>query len=103
MPFLAGRIDGASANFKAQLPNGLMTELKKFYYDLAGAANPGAVASLQKLVNADKIMFGTDFPPGGNSLEVAQTIKALKMFSDSDLRAIERDNAVKLLPRLRTT
>ena len=103
MPFLAGRIDGASNNFKQQLPNGLMAELKKFYYDLAGAANPGAVASLQKLVNADKIMFGTDFPPGGNSLELAQTIRALKMFSEADLRAIERDNAVKLLPRLKTT
>lgn len=103
MPFLAGRIDGASANFKQQLPNGLMTELKKFYYDLAGAANPGAVASLQKLVNADKIMFGTDFPPGGRGLEVAQAIQALKMFSEADLRAIERDNAVKLLPRLKAT
>ena len=76
MPFLAGRIDGASRNFKQQLPNGLMAELKKFYYDLAGAANPGAVASLQKLVNADKIMFGTDFPPGGNGLEMAQHSRA---------------------------
>ena len=72
MPFLAGRIDGASGNFKAQMPNGLISELKKFYYDLAGAANSGAIASLQKLVNADKIMFGTDFPPGGTSQGVAQ-------------------------------
>src|SRR5438128_7095648 len=57
MPFLAGRIDGASGNFKAQMPGGLINELKKMYYDLAGAANPGAVASLLKLVKADKIMF----------------------------------------------
>ena len=48
-------------------------------------------------------MFGTDFPPGGNVLEASATIRALKMFSESDLRLIERDNAVKLLPRLRTT
>jgi predicted TIM-barrel fold metal-dependent hydrolase len=103
MPFLAGRIDGASRNFKEQLPNGLMSELKKFYYDVAGAANVGAMASLKQLVNADKIMFGTDFPPGGNSREVAQTLRELKMFAESDLRAIERDNAIKLLPRLRTS
>jgi 6-methylsalicylate decarboxylase len=103
MPFLAGRIDGSSANFKQQMPNGLLAELKKFYYDLAGAANPGAVASLQKLVNADRIMFGTDFPPGGKALEVAQTIRNLKMFSESDLRLIDRENAVKLLPRLKAT
>ena len=103
MPFLAGRIDGASGNFKAQMPNGLISELKKFYYDVAGAANPGAIASLQKLVNADKIMFGTDFPPGGNSQEVARALRELRMFSESDLRAIERDNAVRLLPRLKST
>ena len=101
LPFLAGRIDGASGNFKAQMPNGFMLELRKMYYDLAGAANPGAVASLLKLVKADKIMFGTDFPPGGKSLEQAQAIRALEMFNESDLRAIDRDNAVKLLPRLR--
>ena len=101
MPFLAGRIGGDRKN--EQMPNGFMYELKKFYYDLAGAANAGVVASLLQLVKADKIMFGTDFPPGGNVLEASQTIRALKMFSESDLRLIERDNAVKLLPRLRTT
>jgi predicted TIM-barrel fold metal-dependent hydrolase len=103
MPFLAGRIDGASRNFKDQMPGGLMPELKKFYYDLAGAANVGAVASLQKLVNTDKILFGTDFPPGGSSESVAQAIRALNMFSESDLRAIDRDNAIRLLPRLKSS
>ena len=34
-------------------------------------------------------------------LETSQTIRALKMFSESDLRLIDRDNAVKLLPRLK--
>ena len=103
MPFLAGRIDGASGNFKAQMPGGLFGELKKFYYDVAGAANTGAIASLQKLVNADKIMIGTDFPPGGSSQAVARALRELRMFSENDLRAIERDNAVKLLPRLNST
>jgi predicted TIM-barrel fold metal-dependent hydrolase len=103
MPFLAGRIDGASGNFKTQMPNGLIPELKKFYYDVAGAANAGAIVSLQKLVNSDKILFGTDFPPGGSSRAVAQALRDLKMFSDADLRAIERDNAVRLVPRLRSS
>jgi predicted TIM-barrel fold metal-dependent hydrolase len=103
MPFLAGRIGGAARNFKVQLPNGLMAELKKFYYDLAGADNVGAVASLQKLVSSDKILFGTDFPPGGRMLETAQTIRELNMFSEADLRLIDRDNVVRLLPRLQMT
>jgi predicted TIM-barrel fold metal-dependent hydrolase len=82
VPFLAGRIDGASANA-----------------DLAGAANRGAIASLRELVPAAQIVFGTDFPPGGTSAGVARTLRELGLFSDSDLRAIDRDNAVKLLPR----
>jgi predicted TIM-barrel fold metal-dependent hydrolase len=103
MPFLAGRIDGAASRVKDQLPNGLMAELKKFYYDLAGADNVGVIASLQTLVSSDKILLGTDFPPGGRLLETSQTIRELKMFSEVDLKLIERDNAVKLLPRLKMT
>jgi predicted TIM-barrel fold metal-dependent hydrolase len=100
-PFLAGRIDGASAGAKDRLPNGFMTELKKFYYDLAGAANPGAVASLLKLVPTQQILFGTDFPPGGTGLDVANTLVKLGVFSESDLRSIDRENAVRLLPRFK--
>src|SRR5436309_3168181 len=42
-----------------------------------------------------------NYAPGGKSLEQAQAIRALEMFNETDLRAIDRDNAVKLLPRLR--
>ena len=100
VPFLAGRIDGASRNAKDRLPNGFMHELKKFYYDLAGAANAGAIASLLQLVTTAQVLFGTDFPPGGASLDLARTLTELKVFSEGDRRAIDRDNAVRLLPRL---
>jgi predicted TIM-barrel fold metal-dependent hydrolase len=103
MPFLARRVAGAEGNFKEQLPSGLTPELKKFYYDLAGADNAGVVASLRQLVGPDKILFGTDFPPGGHIRETAQAIRDLNMFSESELKLIERDNAVKLLPRLKMT
>jgi 6-methylsalicylate decarboxylase len=76
-PFLAGRIDGASSGAKDRLPNGFMTELKRFYYDLAGAANPGAVASLLKLVTTSQVLFGTDFPPGGSSVTYAKALTEL--------------------------
>jgi predicted TIM-barrel fold metal-dependent hydrolase len=101
MPFLAGRIDGASRGAEARLPRGFMSEVKKFYYDLAGAANAGAIASLLKLVTPAQVLFGTDFPPGGSSLSVATLIAELGLFSQSDMRAIDRENAVRLLPRFR--
>jgi predicted TIM-barrel fold metal-dependent hydrolase len=101
VPFLAGRIDGASGNAKDRLPNGFMAELKRFYYDVAGAANPGAIASLLKLVTTSQVLFGTDFPPGGSSVQYAKALTEIGMFSESDLRAIDRDNALRLFPRLK--
>jgi 6-methylsalicylate decarboxylase len=100
VPFLAGRIEGASGSAKAALPDGFIAELKKFYYDLAGAANRGAIASLLQLVATTQIVFGTDFPPGGTSAAVAKTLAEIGMFGESDLRAIDRENALRLLPRL---
>jgi predicted TIM-barrel fold metal-dependent hydrolase len=102
-PFLAGRIDGGSSGAKDRLPNGFLSEAKKFFYDTAGAVNRGALASLRELVTPSQILFGTDFPPGGASLEAARLLADLKMFDGAGLRAIERDNAVKLLPRLKAS
>ena len=48
-------------------------------------------------------MFGTDFPPGGTIQAMAEALRTLNLFNDSDLRAIERDNAVRLIPRLRNS
>jgi predicted TIM-barrel fold metal-dependent hydrolase len=99
VPFLAGRIEGAASGAKEALPNGFTVELKKFYYDLAGASNRGALASLLQVVAPTQIVFGTDFPPGGTSAAVARTLIDVGLFSENDLRAIDRGNAVRLLPR----
>jgi len=101
LPFLASRVDGGSNGAKEALPNGFIAQAATFYYDLAGAANKGAIASLLQLVKPSQIVFGTDFPPGGSAAAEAAAIAATGMFSEADLRAIDRDNAVRLLPRLR--
>ena len=99
-PFLAGRIDGGSRNAKDRMPNGFITEAKKFHYDLAGAANVGAISSLLQLVSSSNVLFGTDFPPGGTSLDVAKALVETKLLNEADLRAIGRDNALRLFPRM---
>jgi 6-methylsalicylate decarboxylase len=99
-PFLAGRIDGGSRNAPERMPNGFIQEAQKFYYDTAGATNRGALASLLQLVPSSQVLFGTDFPPGGTSAEISKALAAIGFFTDSDLRMIERENAVRLLPRL---
>lgn len=100
-PFLAGRIERGAAALKdrdTRLPNGVLHELRKFHYDTAGAANAGALVSLLKLVSVAQVVFGTDFPPGGGSADVARSLATVG-FTEADMRAIDRDNAVKLLPR----
>jgi predicted TIM-barrel fold metal-dependent hydrolase len=101
VPFLAGRIEGAASGAKEALPNGFTAELKKFHYDIAGATNRGALASLLQVVASTQIVFGTDFPPGGTSDAVARALADTGLFSDRDLRGIDRENAVRLLPRFR--
>ena len=100
-PFLAGRIDGGSRSAADRMPNGFVHEAKKFYYDTAGAANRGALASLLQLVPASQVLFGTDFPPGGTSVEISKALAGVGLFSEGDMRAVERENAVRLLPRLK--
>jgi predicted TIM-barrel fold metal-dependent hydrolase len=99
VPFLAGRIEGAARNAKDALPNGFIAELKKFHYDVAGAANRGALVSLLDLVAPAQIVFGTDFPPGGTAAAVAKALADTRLFSADALQSIDRRNAVALLPR----
>jgi 6-methylsalicylate decarboxylase len=101
VPFLAARIEGASNNAKDRLPSGFMAEIRKFYYDLAGASNRGAVASLLELVKPSQILFGTDFPPGGSAVAYVKALGEMSLISKEALRAIDRENAVRLIPRLK--
>lgn len=103
MPFLYSRFTRQEAAMKDRqknLPNGLSHEVKKFYYDTAQANHAGALAALLKLVATSQIMFGTDFPyrPG------AEVVAGLTQygFSPAELQAIDRGNALRLLPRLNT-
>jgi predicted TIM-barrel fold metal-dependent hydrolase len=82
-----------------RVPRGVLTELRRFFYDIAWSANVMTLASLTKLVPASQILFGSDYPYRSGE----DHVKGLKEygFSAADLRAIERDNALRLLPRLR--
>lgn len=86
-------------NRRQVLPNGVLHEVRKFYYDTAQANHKAALNALLTHVSASQVLFGTDYPyrPGS---EVVDGLSAYG-FSASDLRAIERENAVRLMPRWR--
>ena len=101
-PFLLGRFVRQEADMKERekrLPKGLMFELQKFYYDTAQANHPGALAALLKLAPISQILFGTDYPYRTGAEEADGL--AAQQFPPADLRAIERDNALRILPRLK--
>ena len=102
LPFLAGRLEHMLKHLKeraTRLPEGAIAEMQKFHYDVAAASNKYAMAALMQLVTADKVLFGTDFPPAGPSLATVRDLAALGL-SAADMAAIDRDNAVRLMPRL---
>jgi len=101
LPFLTGRfVRQAAVQKPAVLPNGPMPELRKFHYEIAQGNTPGQLAALLKLAPLSQILFGTDYPfrPGSEAVEGLTDYG----FPVADLAAIERGNALRLLPRLNT-
>ena len=101
LPFLTGRlIRLASERKDPRMPDGPLPILRKYHYEVAQGNTPGQLAALMKLVTVSQVLFGSDYPyrPG---LEAVDGLADYK-FSDADARAIDRDNAMKLLPNIRT-
>jgi predicted TIM-barrel fold metal-dependent hydrolase len=101
-PMLAGRISeilGEQPALAERIPQGVMHELEKLYYDTASATSPSSMAALLNLVPSRQVLFGTDYP----FLKPATAIGGLAQIqlSASDREAIERLNAEALLPRLK--
>lgn len=102
VPFLAERI-GRLANvprFKDAVPDGVVPELARLWYDTALSANWLAFRSLFELVAPEKVLFGSDYPFAPEPT-MTGSIKALgEMGLDAGvLQGIERDHALKLFPQ----
>ncbi len=101
LPFLTGRfIQQQRVQKHAHLKDGPMPEFAKFFYELAQGNTPGQLAALLKMVAVSQLLYGTDYPFRGGA-EVNAGIAAWG-FNPQELRAIERETALGLLPRLRT-
>ncbi len=97
LPFLTGRLIRLAQERKdARMPDGPIPILQRFHYEIAQGNTPGQLAALMKLVSVSQVMFGSDFP----FREASEAVEGLSdyKFGAVDQRAIERDNALKLLP-----
>ena len=100
---IAGRLLGAEMTAenlsRPPAPNSRLFHLRRFFYDTAGSANPVNMQALKTLVPTTQILFGTDAPFVDGTPQVAGLQSA--GFTAEELRAIERENAARLVPRLR--
>ena len=96
-PFLFERLE-REGHERPNLPEGVMTPFRRFYFDTAQAANPYALGTLVKLVPPTQILFGSDFP-FRDPLEQLRAMDGMNL-SPALLSAIRHGNARRLIPTL---
>jgi 6-methylsalicylate decarboxylase len=102
MPFLVERFVRQpliDKTYQPAVPDGVLAELTRFYYDTAQTANKASMSALTAVIPASQIVFGTDFPYR-TGIDHVKGLRACGVFSDAQIMEIERGNALKLVPRL---
>jgi predicted TIM-barrel fold metal-dependent hydrolase len=75
--------------------------LERLYYDVALSAHPVPFAALRRMAPITQILFGSDWPftpEAGVARNIHQLAEA--SLSEAEARAIARDNAERVFPRL---
>jgi aminocarboxymuconate-semialdehyde decarboxylase len=76
--------------------------LKQLYYDTALSTSEQVFAALKEFVPTSQVLFGSDYPMVPEKVATIETqmIEVSKVLDDRTRRAIDRDNALALFPRL---
>ena len=102
LPFLTERLirmPMLDPKLAPRVPNGVLHELKKFYYDTAWTAHPYGLASLLQLVGVPQVLLGSDYPYR-TGIDNVNGLNEYGGFNDADRQAIMRGNALRIIPRL---
>jgi 6-methylsalicylate decarboxylase len=94
------RTKGQGSLPPAKVPNGVLFELRRMYYDTAQATNPVAMGALRKVVPVSQIVYGTDYWYR-SAQETARGLTTNGVFTSQELAAINRGNALRILPGYR--
>ena len=107
LPVLASRIDLLMSLFEANAPAkspAMRTELRKLYYDLAGAPLPELLAALLSIADPDHILYGSDWPftPIGPCLALAHALDSSPLLKDGLHERMMTRNGLDLFPQFET-
>jgi len=101
-PFLLSRFlvqEQSTKDAAQKFPQGVQYELRKFYYDTAQGNHKGALDALLQIAPVSQLLYGTDYPFRPGAEETAGL--AAYNFSAADRMAVDRDNALRLMPKLK--
>jgi predicted TIM-barrel fold metal-dependent hydrolase len=111
IPFLAYRLSAMDkkTHIREFLPGGsVASALRTLYYDIAEVTSPAPLKCLAETADVSHILFGSDFPfsrhrtPSQDVRDMLDGFRAFKGWDESTRRRIERENALKLFPRIAT-
>jgi predicted TIM-barrel fold metal-dependent hydrolase len=99
LPMIAGRMPQyGPPDLPAKAPHGVDYELKRLNFDIAATTYRPAIAALRSLVPITQVLLGSDHP----YVQLGETVTGMAKldFTADELRAVGRDNALRLLPQL---
>ena len=99
LPFLTGRFIELASHRKDRFPDGPMPIFQRFYYEVAQGNTPGQLAALMEMVKISQVMFGSDYP----FRKATETVEGVHnyRFSPDEIKAIDSENAIRVMPALR--
>ncbi len=106
LPIVAGRLSltlQMIPTIEIKMVKDIYYYLNRFYYDTALVGFDANFRCMDAIINTSQILFGSDHPYVW-PFAVAATTKGLndyEGFSPEALKAIERENALRLFPRIR--
>jgi 6-methylsalicylate decarboxylase len=102
-PFIAERLASLAQrepDRAREAPAGVASYLRRQYYDTGLSQSLPAITATRAVATLEQIVFGTDWPYAALPREGADPAPELAALPEHERRAIDRDNAAALVPRL---
>ena len=89
-------------HFAPRMPRGILTYLRRLYYDTAVSLSPHALKPVLDLAGPTQLVFGSDYPYLPSPMVAAEVegLERLDIFDEVTRPMMEEANALALFPRL---
>ena len=103
LPYIAYRLSLANLmiDLAPALPQGMLSYVRRFYYETALSTSAAGLATLKELVEPSHILFGSDFPfaPAPVVANETSALDRMPLWSVAERDGINRGHALRLFPR----